>query len=280
MSTGAISLSWREKFIARYYRRREHPGRLRIIGWCRRLLGVDRLRVALAPDIVMELDEQDYVQREILLKGAYESGTVALFQRLLGETTHFCDVGAHVGQYTLLAARALANRGGVWAFEPTPINAAQLTRNARLSGLGNIHLFSCAIGDAPDFACMVTPSDQSTGNYHLATTGTAGALTLHAAVTPFAALKAYLPTSGFEVVKVDVEGHEGSVLASLFASGLPKPRHLIVEYNPRVFDYGVPGGLVAWLDAQGYAVQTIEGIAYSGGDMLLPEDNLWATLRH
>lgn len=279
MTLAPATPSWRDRLIVRYYRSHEHPARLRLIGWCRRLLGVDRLRVALAPDIVMELDEHDYVQREILLHGVYEHASVALFRRLVAEAANVCDVGAHVGQYTLLAARALAGRGNVWAFEPTPINAAQLVRNARLSGLANIRLFTCAISDAPGFACMVTPSERSTGNYRLSPSPAGDALGLHAAVSSFTVLRPHLPAAGFDVVKVDVEGYEGRVLSDLLASGLPKPRHILLEYNPQVFDYGVPGGLVAWLGARGYAVRTVHGEPFTLTDAAPPEDNLWAALR-
>src|SRR5713101_2426579 len=44
----------------------------------------------------------------------------------------FVDVGAHVGKYTVLAARLLGGRGRVVAIEPDPSNFAALTTNVAL----------------------------------------------------------------------------------------------------------------------------------------------------
>lgn len=274
-----VSLTWRDRLVVRYFRAREHPGRLRVIGWLRRVLGVDAVRVEIAPGVIMELDEREYVQRQILLHGGYETDTLRLFARLLAETKHFCDVGAHVGQYTLLAARALSGRGRVHAFEPTPANAARLLRNTELSRLANIDLFTAAIGGATEFAAMSAPDATCTGAAHLMT----GAIdrsqpVTHVTVTTFTALAAHLPPEGFDLVKIDVEGHDARVLESLFASPLPRPRHLIVEFNPRLFDYGVAGGLPALLERHGYELRRVDGAAWQDGAEL-PNDNLWAVRR-
>lgn len=276
----AVSLSWRDRLVLRYFRAREHPGRLRLIGWLRRVLGVGALRVELAPGAIMELDEREYVQRQILLHGGYETATLRLFTRLLAETTHVCDVGAHVGQYTLLAARALTGRGRVYAFEPTPANAARLLRNAELSGLDNIELFTCAIGERDSIAPMSAPDAASTGSAHLMEHAShesrrAGTCV---PVATFSTLAPHLPREGIDLLKIDVEGHDARVLTSLFASTVPRPRHLIVEFNPRLFDYGVAGGLPALLERHGYDLRKVDGSPWTDGADL-PNDNLWAVRR-
>ncbi len=50
----------------------------------------------------------------------------------------FVDVGAHVGKYTVLAARLLGSRGQVVAIEPDPSNFAALTMNVALNRLDNV----------------------------------------------------------------------------------------------------------------------------------------------
>jgi FkbM family methyltransferase len=55
------------------------------------------------------------------------------------------DIGANVGNYTVLAAAIVGARGHVYAFEPAPENAARL--RARCTGLTNVSVFEHAVGE-------------------------------------------------------------------------------------------------------------------------------------
>ncbi len=46
---------------------------------------------------------------------------------------NFLDVGAHIGEYVLLAASAVGRGGSVHAFEPDPRNYRILEHNVRIS---------------------------------------------------------------------------------------------------------------------------------------------------
>jgi hypothetical protein len=86
-----------------------------------------------------------------------------------------------------------------------------------------------------------------------------------------------LPEAAFDLVKIDVEGHEGRVLRSMFAAGR-RPRQLLLEFLPGHFDYGIDPDLPSWLRSEGYAVRTVTGDEYRPGAPL-PDDNLWASRR-
>src|SRR5213596_1475545 len=60
-----------------------------------------------------------------------------------GQTT-FVDGGAHIGVYTLLAARCAAR---VIAFEPDPYNFAALRRNIAAAGCENVEIRAQAVAD-------------------------------------------------------------------------------------------------------------------------------------
>ena len=275
------AISWRHRLVARYCRSPEHPGKRRLLGWLRWLLAVRTVRTEVMPGVVMELDDADYVQREILFSGGYELATLQIFDRLIANACGFLDIGGHHGQYTLRAARALASRGGrVFVFEPTPANAAALLRNAALSGLTNIDLCTAALSDVPAILRMVQPHAANTGASRLATAEAAPSddLAIHVAVRPFADFIALIPPSAFDLVKIDVEGHEARVLASIFASTAPRPRHIFLEYTPVDFDYGLSEGLPAWLGGHGYVVRDVTGAPYSVSHPL-PDSNLWAELQ-
>src|SRR5688500_11060119 len=102
------TIGFRHRLIKAYYRAPEHPARLRLLRWLKFLLRVDAVRAEVVPGVVMELDARDYLQREVLFRGGYELATLARFDALLANATGFTDFGAHVGLYTLRAARALA----------------------------------------------------------------------------------------------------------------------------------------------------------------------------
>jgi len=275
--------NWRHRIVARYYRASEHPARLRLLRWTKRLLRVNIVQVEVFPGVIMELDDADYVNREILFQGGYEVATLRLFDRLLSKARGFVDIGAHHGQYTLRAARTLAARHGrVLAFEPTPANAARLLRNAQLSAVFNFELFALGLSDSVAVRRIVLPFSNNTGGAHLGATapavGEEEAVPVYISVWPIKSLAARIPPESLDLVKIDVEGHERSVLASLFESALPKPPNLLMEFLPEFFDYGVPEGLPAWLASHGYDLRTVEGAVYRPGQPL-PENNLWAQLR-
>ena len=64
-----------------------------------------------------------------VLLGSYEREQTELFAKLVGPGSTVLDIGAHVGYYTLLAARLMRGQGKVVAFEPDPKNAAFLRRH-------------------------------------------------------------------------------------------------------------------------------------------------------
>ena len=57
----------------------------------------------------------------------------------------FYDVGAHIGFYSLLAARLVGQGGHVVAFEPDPANAAVLRENITRNNLGQIEVVPVAL---------------------------------------------------------------------------------------------------------------------------------------
>jgi hypothetical protein len=59
----------------------------------------------------------------------------------------FYDVGANVGFFALLAAHLVGvDEGQVYAFEPTPDNAAEIRSNIALNGLRNVTVVEKAVG--------------------------------------------------------------------------------------------------------------------------------------
>lgn len=68
----------------------------------------------------LSADLDEHVQRFIYFFGVYEEGTVRWFRETLRPGMVVLDIGAHVGQYSLIAAGAVGPNGRVHAFEPNP----------------------------------------------------------------------------------------------------------------------------------------------------------------
>ena len=96
----------------------------------------------------MRLDLEDMVQESIFFFGFYERPLATYFLSLLSEGMVFVDIGAHVGQYTLLASKKVGPTGHVHSFEPHPRNFEALSHNVRLNGFTNISLHNAALADS------------------------------------------------------------------------------------------------------------------------------------
>ena len=94
------------------------------------------------------LDREDMaVSGALALKG-FESYETDLFKQALKPGMHVLDVGAHIGYYTLLAAKAVGPTGRVYAFEPEPRNNALLRKNVAANSLKNVMIIDVAASDS------------------------------------------------------------------------------------------------------------------------------------
>ena len=79
-----------------------------------------------------------------------ETGTVEMIRQELREGDVFCDIGANIGLYSLMAAARVGDSGQVYSFEPLAANFASLVENIRRNGFaGRMTPFSLALTDVP-----------------------------------------------------------------------------------------------------------------------------------
>lgn len=262
----------RHRLFAAYMRTPDHPCKLRFARCLQRLLGLRRV-IAGTRQGLMELDPDDLVQIEILRHGAYETTTCKLFETLVREGDVVVDVGANVGQYSLLAARLCGATGRVLAIEPNPSIFQALRRNL---GLNRPHmvvplLLAAGARDAP--VAMLEPPPTQLGTSKMAG-GSEG--DYWSGGYRLATILRELRLSRCDVVKIDVEGHEDEVMEGLLQAGAPRPRHLVFEFVPQAFAYGGRADrMLAWLTEAGYVLRSVEGHLYRPG-LELPDGNLWA----
>jgi FkbM family methyltransferase len=82
----------------------------------------------------MRLDPHDLIPREILMTGHWEPQTWRVLEPHVPVGGTFVDVGAHIGWYSLKAAKAVGPKGRVIAIEPDHETLRKLRDNIRASG--------------------------------------------------------------------------------------------------------------------------------------------------
>jgi FkbM family methyltransferase len=131
------------------------------------------------------------------------------------------DIGANVGLYTTRFASAVGEEGRVMAFEPTPACFRRLSE--RCSGHPRILLKNSALGASDGTVQMEIETDELAATHRVIIGEPDGARLATVAIRSAASLVRDEPTLFPNLVKIDVEGHEGAVMAG-FKSLLPDPR--------------------------------------------------------
>ena len=175
------------------------------------------------------IDAADEVIRPAIEKhGIWEPGETALLLGWLGPGMTVVDVGAHVGYYTVLAARRVAPGGLVLAFEPSPRNYELLLANVWRNGLTNVVCFPWAVSDRMAFLDLFT-DERNTGDNR--TFPSPGRERVRVRAVALDALPSIRPP--IDVVKIDVQGTEEAVVAGM-SNLLARSRsaRITLEYWP------------------------------------------------
>ncbi|MBC7268103.1 MAG: FkbM family methyltransferase [Streptomyces sp.] len=190
VSTGDIIRSHRKK----------HPYR-----------GLAQIDSPYGPPFVMFCVNDDAVALDTLWNGrfGYEPGTLSTWSRLAAGSETVADVGAHVGYFTMIAA--LANpRAKVHAFEPVDMIHARLAVNLRLNNVQNVRRHQAGVSSKPgwaDIGVRFAGNLLSTGSTLEQSAGDAELKRIR-----LVTLDEVFDGTRLDLVKIDVEGHEMSVL--------------------------------------------------------------------
>ena len=140
----------------------------------------------------------------------FEPQTVRLLSTLFSPESVVLDIGANIGCTSILFGQR-ARR--VVAFEPSPSTFAFLRTNVTRSGLPNVELRNHALGATPGRSQLTFAETNRAGGFVSPGTPTSvGHVTEEISVMRLDDVVASLSLDAIDLIKIDVEGFEQSVL--------------------------------------------------------------------
>ncbi len=148
---------------------------------------------------------------DIYLRKPYERG----LGKLETPKSVIVDVGAHMGVFTLKAARKVLGRGIVVAVEPYPYNFERLLKNIRVNQLANVIPLDIALGEKEAVTPLWLPpfNEENTG-----IASTEFKISNNFILVPVRTLADVMTELGIksvDLLKLDAEGAELSILKGL-----------------------------------------------------------------
>src|SRR5258708_9116330 len=148
--------------------------------------------------------------------GSFEPNEFAFLDRTLKPGMVFIDGGGNDGYYTLFAARKVGPGGRVLAVEPSSREREHLRRTLERNAIANVAVVPVALGAVAVTAELKLADGLHAGHNTLgdfAHNDVVAAGTERVLVETLDSLAARLEMTRIDVVKIDVEGAEASVIA-------------------------------------------------------------------
>ncbi len=186
--------------------------------------------------LAMPVDYRDLVQREIFLNGVYEPETTRQLQQLVRPGHTALDVGANIGYYSLVLAKAVGDAGRVHAFEPVPRLAGTLERNIEANGFRNVIVERLACWSSCGETEIYEGPGSNSGTSSLFRQNAEAVKGHKIQTTTIDAYAVAKQLKSVDLIKIDVEGAEIDVLEGAWETIARWRPVLIVEVVPRFLE--------------------------------------------
>jgi FkbM family methyltransferase len=171
------------------------------------------------------------------------------------------DIGAGIGDYTLYAAMMQPN-SKVFSFEPYPESFVLMQENLRLNVITNVQVFDEAIGAASgELILDLTGGEPLQIQSHLKK-AVSVKQSLSVSSLSLADALARLGLESCDLLKLDCEGAEYSILFGTPQPVLEHIRRIVMEYHDNLIQYN-HSDLTRFLNEQGFQVETFPNPVHS-----------------
>ena len=204
------------------------------------------VRLRLKDDKVLEIGDfwSLFIFDEIFIKRDYEPRLV--MERR--DVKNIIDVGANIGLFSLRAKQIWPD-ARILAFEPDPTNFARLERLVALNRLADVAVFNEGLSDqCGSFELFLSPRNIG-GHSMYRTSERSVSITTR---TFAEALDLLGADSTCDLLKIDCEGCERAIVASLTADVAARIRCIVIEPERDLHDVGE---MIHTLKRHGFAVQ-------------------------
>ena len=183
-------------------------------------------------EAIVVLNPNDPVVSGALYFGVYEKAETHFFESACRSGMTFLDVGANIGYYTALAARAVGPNGKVVALEPDPESYSYLEKTIDANSVGNVKSFRIAASNAPANLPLFISKDNRGDNRLYASADKRPQIEVEA--RPVDELLTENNISTVDLIKIDVQGYEPKVIAGLSETIARSPNlTILTEFWPK-----------------------------------------------
>jgi FkbM family methyltransferase len=221
-------------------------------------VGADWALVRLASGEYLCVDTTTFEGLGYILGREHEADVIRVFRTFLTQRSVVLDIGANFGLYTALSASIVRNHGRLYAFEGNPRVFKSLRRTVAANDL---HLNPNVVA-----ANVLVSSESGRGVLHYSANLPSGGtmLDLHlsggkrnAVEVEMTTIDDFLPSDlTVDLVKIDVEGHEPSVVRGMERTIARSPNiRLIIEFADNLLAHTMaPADFADYIRSLGFAI--------------------------
>ena len=184
-------------------------------------------------DIKLHAYKRDAVGRGLYRRKIHEPAlTEFLLTRFVSAAErNFIDVGANIGYFSCLMSKLAGPSGSVLAVEPEPDNLKLLEQNLKINNLMNVTVYACALGEREGLAKLGLYKAANRGRHSMLDADAANTIPVRVRTLDEVVKSSPVQGASWDLVKIDVEGYEGFVLAGANQT-LPRVERLVMEFSP------------------------------------------------
>jgi FkbM family methyltransferase len=162
----------------------------------------------------IDLRLSEHMQSRIFWVGYYSREIVNVLNKILREGMVVVDVGANIGEITMVASKRVGSSGRVLAFEPVARNLLELNKNIRENALRNVTIIESGLSDYEGEVHIYHSCGQGAENdehFGLNSIYVGSGEGIPIQSIPLTTLDRFLqsrPQDRIDVVKIDIEGAE------------------------------------------------------------------------